>query len=218
MAREKIQVGEYIFNTKKELRDFTKMMMQKLFKREILGDHPFLFELIKRHPDADLKPIRSISFFKAYPNPITGDSSSPHVVFVKQDGSEEAFSWNSCVTGRSNESEKIFSAMRSAISSDLLEFKFSQKQECSICGSKTKLEIDHVEPFCVLAQKFIKSKTNIPTEFIKGDDSRLWFKDSDFEFEQSWLEFHLNNATLQLLCKLCHKRKTKTQLSKHAPI
>lgn len=218
MAREKIQVGEYIFNTKKELRDFTKMMMQKLFKREILGDHPFLFELIKRHPDADLKPIRSISFFKAYPNPITGDISSPHVVFVNQDGSEEAFSWNSCVTGKDHGGSKILAAMRSSIASQVLEFKFSEKKVCNICGSTGKLEVDHLDSFSHLAEYFLYSRKDIPTEFIKGEDSRLWFKDSDSAFEKDWVEFHIKNATLQLLCKTCHKRKTKTQLSKHAPI
>ena len=207
-------MGEYIFNTKKDLRIFTKQMMQKLFNKEILGDHPFLFELIKRHPEPNEKYLNDISFFRAYPNPVTGDTSSPHVVLVRRNGSETPFSWNACVTGRRHGGPQLLNAMRSAISEDIVEFKFSQPQACMSCGSSGELDVDHVVSFAELAEKFLSEKTNHPTEFSKNYQSRDIFCKNDIEFESEWVEFHLKNSTLQLLCKLCHKLKTKESHSK----
>lgn len=218
MSRELISVGQYVFNTKKELRFFTKQMVQKLFNKELPSNHNFFFALIKRHPEYETKFDFPVTHFIAESNPMTGDTSSPHLLACNDRNEKVALSWNSCVTGKPFGGDKMLMAMRSAISDSIIKFYRNSKHECILCKSTSELEVDHVIEFSIIAEQF-KERYNplfVPSKFCKDAYSRDSFLPSDEEYKTNWINYHNKNCELQLLCKTCHKEKTKKQLSINA--
>ena len=73
-------------------------------------------------------------------------------------------------------------------------------------------EVDHKDPtFMTLFNNFIK-ENNYDEEYLlksvnKHNNEDIWYFINP-GMKESWIEYHLHNSYLQLLCVTCHKNKT----------
>ena len=101
--------------------------------------------------------------------------------------------------------------MRTAIAEQVLSYKKGHNK-CIKCGSTKLLEVDHCgdKEFKQLADEFLADKTidNIVTRernfLTTFDITNETIKD----FVIEWQKYHKDQATLQTLCKSCHRQKT----------
>jgi hypothetical protein len=132
---------------------------------------------------------------------------------------------------------KLYDAMRSAIKDQILAYRNNNRGDlevCAICNIKNsknifdsslgfgnlsnniniEFQVDHKKPsFKFLRENFINEKKNlgcrIPTNFIDDQFNIPNFIEEDNEFKNDWCNYHAQNATFQILCKLCNLRKKK---------
>ena len=105
----------------------------------------------------------------------------PTVDLVKEGGEEQVSLLKKCVSGRdSTDHRNIMIEYREVIRPQIVAFRAAAKQVCSICAATNDLHVDHVFPF-----------SKIVAEFMGG----------------SFEEFHLDRATLQMLCRECNMKK-----------
>lgn len=104
-------------------------------------------------------------------------------------------------------------ALRNSIKDQMFDYKKKQLiLKCNYCGDENSCEIDHVKPFHMIKTEFLKTinKDEIPLEFeddIENSCSRI-FKQCDQEFENKWTQYHKEQATYQVLCKTCNRKKS----------
>jgi hypothetical protein len=135
---------------------------------------------------------------------------------IRIDDTKIDFSWvQCCKLGKCMKDNRklLFDAMRHAIKNDTIHFKRTNTLICNICRDNTlkytDYEVDHnIIPFRTLACNFLKDEIDIPTKF---DDSPIYnismFKNEDKEFEKKWIDYHILNCDLQILCKNCNRKK-----------
>ena len=76
-------------------------------------------------------------------------------------------------------------------------------------------EVDHKDPtFMTLFNNFIKEH-NYNEEYLlksvsKHSHEDIWYFINP-AMKESWIEYHLHNSHLQLLCVPCYKNKTKEE-------
>jgi 5-methylcytosine-specific restriction endonuclease McrA len=132
------------------------------------------------------------------------------VIILKNDGSVDNVSvMKKCITGLGGNSDNLYRAMRSSIEPQILQFKQITRHLCTSCGSNQNLEVDHKSPgFFQLVDVFSnETKLPIPTTFDDNEYHSKVFTKQDTLFKEKWNSFHLQNATLQFLCKNCHSKK-----------
>jgi hypothetical protein len=95
----------------------------------------------------------------------------------------ESISWVACSTGRSPTPHGLRVAhLRKLIAPQIIEFRNSAEQKCTLCESTTQLEVDHVYMFKNMIKDYI------------GDS------------DEEWIEFHKQNASLRMLCRSCNQQ------------
>ena len=137
------------------------------------------------------------------------------VMIINDDNTETDISWHTAINGtpKTFESE-LKSAMRYSIEYQIQMFRNNIPHcICNYCNiSNVLMHVDHVVQFQSLYDTFIKSvELKIPNSFIDSKDGtyRRQFTPDDNEFEIEWQKFHLNNATLQILCAKCNLTRKK---------
>ena len=207
-----IIVDEVPYKSKAELKRKTTNIVSQMIEKncvEILpGSEYFSFwsSLFKRNPDkGHLKPS-SFTFEPPY-----------HMKFNVGDY-QDSFSYNFCISQKSNQKTDFFQCLRSTIEPQIKSFRqISLHLPCSICHCTAQYyEIDHIIPFKKLYDDFTKTVDNIEISLVKiSNDSnihRLIFNLED-EYTKSlhdlWDEYHLDFAKLQKLCLDCHRNKTQ---------
>jgi hypothetical protein len=83
-------------------------------------------------------------------------------------------------------------------------------RKCVLCESRNHLEADHhPTPFTQIKADFLAKDGNssVPTEFTFTRGCQPRMKSKDVNFNRRWQRYHLNNASLQWLCKTCNVTK-----------
>ena len=162
-------------------------------------DKQLFLEIIKGHPDKQ----EGIEDFKIRPE------YKSYALFVVRNGIEESISWCCCATGRGKTNNEMLNmALRNAIDYQIKDFR-EHNNKCK-CGNQNHLEVDHIIMFKYLVKSFNENRT-IPTNF--KDEGNRYIVD-DEEYNNEWIKYHKDNATLQILCKDCHSVRTKSQTCK----
>jgi hypothetical protein len=173
---------------------------------------PFLdfCQVFKRHSDYPDKFIGFVDIKIGY-NP---EYKNQLVVYIiKANGEIDDVSvLNNCITGKPKDNLKI--AMRVSIQPQINEYRNSNYiKKCVLCGEHDRIEIDHhseTTPFAKLYIDFMEINTlPIPTSFDDTASYMKCFKSSDREFEESWIQYHKENAILRMLCSQCNNSQPR---------
>ena len=113
---------------------------------------------------------------------------------------------------------RVKQAARKAVEIHKKQFREQVKPNCNRCGIEVyglDAEVDHKDPtFMTLFNNFIKEH-NYNEEYLlksvsKHSHEDIWYFINP-AMKESWIEYHLHNSHLQLLCVPCHKNKTKEE-------
>ena len=135
---------------------------------------------------------------------------------IKNNGSEDSISWNSCINKKVNSiNKRINWAMRNAVESQIKKFKNTNTNKpCELCGTYANITADHIIKFKKLKDDFLLENPDYPKEFGKHKFGLEIFRDEDFEFVKLWQEYHQKNAILRILCKECNEKLDNYQANK----
>ena len=205
------------FDNNDELRDYVISIIKQVgLCRSVKQTHPdvytFFVSLFQRHPEKERKEVSQITdiSIRRFPksNPRQPLTFSDHQFFIiKNNGTEDSISWNTCVKGEINPVEKRLNwAMRRAIEDQIKEFKRKNPKPCEFCKATVNLTVDHIIKFKQLKDDFIIINPVYPTEFSKNEISQEVFREEDKEYSELWQKYHYTNATLRILCKDCNQK------------
>lgn len=197
-----------------ELKKYTINCIQTIGLCEsLLVKDPELYtyfeNLFHRHPDKYKKGVDKmvdISICK-FPGCSTIYSWSDYQIFInKNDGTKDSISWSKCINKCDNPVEKKLKyAMRISVMSQIRTFKSGiLNKKCEFCETTSELTVDHVIKFKKLTDDFISENMDYPKNFGKNKFAQEIFLESDKEYENRWMEYHLKNAKLRILCKKCN--------------
>lgn len=168
-----------------------------------------LVELVKNHPIGFNEEKQHIEIHK---NP-TFDNNYNLVVVNNNDNKTVYLTLYSCITGKyKSNKHHLNDCLRRAIIEQINEFKEtnSMPDKCAICHvelTPDNVEIDHVIPFSVLVDEWIKqNKVDIDTieyEQVKG--VRMI---KDKELINDWVVYHKTHAKLEFICNECNVKKS----------
>ncbi len=200
-------ITKYIIGT---IGFYTKAQIDKYIKEIIktsADEHQdFLLELIKNHPEYELKGGSKI----------TSIVRNWHVFghwelcVMHDDGTKIPFSYKRCYRPTETERALVLAAMRTTIDNQILEFKrhrFVPGDKCTLCdkimNTTRDAVVDHVFKFRTLAGYFINSDNKMPK--TKQNSSRkMCFGDDEKEFRDGWANYHKQNALLRIICASCN--------------
>jgi hypothetical protein len=212
--KKQIFITEFSFNSKKDLEEYTRKLINKLeCPSSIKPNHPyfsFLIEIIKRHPDAEDKIGVGIDYLELRCHPI---HNNPALYIHRVDDSEIDISWVKCCRARTDTARSLLSeAMRQAVAPFVISYKKScSPLSCQMCQANNldykDYHVDHKSPKFQEIRDEFSQKINllIPTTF--SDDERTHqriFKKEDSKFQDEWVSYHNQHATYQILCRLCN--------------
>ncbi|MBX3208412.1 MAG: DCL family protein [Labilithrix sp.] len=194
------------FRTQKALREHCS----RLLKLPTLDAdaQSFLRELLERHPERDIKVGCGVA--RVY---IGGNDFGKRCFWIERiDGSRTDFSFISCISPPSHESE-VRTAMRRHIDSQIIAFRDHAFSEgvavaCAITGQLVANEdahIDHRPPntFHTLVDRFLASESReIRTVAVEPtrDGVTAWGL-ADLELAARWSAFHAQYCDLQVVTK-----------------
>lgn len=170
----------------------------------------FWKDLFKRHPT------------KGHFNPTSFTFEKPCNMYFNVDNYRDSFSYNVCITGKmKNKTIDYFDCLRSSIEPQIKAFRNkSTPLKCNSCNitDDIKYEVDHVITFKTLYEDFIQTVDGVEIDDLKmkynSTRHRTLFDLSD-QYTKSlhdlWVEYHDENAVLQILCRKCHILKTKSK-------
>jgi hypothetical protein len=123
------------------------------------------------------------------------------------------FSWyNTAGFATVNPKTILAEAFRVCIDNQIDKFKIScEDLKCEFCSSREILEVDHIIQFKKLQEEFMKNtKEKIPLTFDKEKlTNRTKFKKEDKKLNDEFYKYHLENATLRILCRTCNRKRKK---------
>jgi len=205
------------FDTTDELRDYVIRLIRNTgLSISLKQTHPdvyiFFKSLFQRHPEKERKGVALINdisirrFPKASPHGTL--AVTDHQFFIiKNDGTEDSISWNTCVKGAIISVEKRLNwAMRLAIEDQIKDFKCKNVKPCEFCGTTTNPTVDHIIKFKKLKDDFLILNPVHPTEFSKNNLAQEIFREEDNKYSELWQEYHRHTATLRILCKECNQK------------
>jgi len=215
-----IDIGGKEFHSKRSCADYVRGVIKSLDVCEIGKHHSwfwFFRDLIERHPRRDEKIGVGVEAFYILQNPCNRKAMT--LMVERSDGSRIDFSWLTCVDGKDKSTKAdLLAAMRSAVMSQVLDFRGAHFsgfcQECSKEIDMAESNVDHVDTFKILADRFLDGHKNIPNEF-DGHPTRFTtvFKSKDIQFRRDWELFHRENAKLQITCRECNQVKLRRERS-----
>jgi hypothetical protein len=202
--REKPIVAGMRFPTREALLRYAKSRRDHIgvtlsVKSSSPTDLDFFYELLQRHPEADLK-LENFDDFMICDNEI---GSGLEMRVVRSDSlPPRSFSLPTCVTGRATGAKPIIGAMRFAIVDQITHFKQTAPPLCALC-SQPASHADHVIHFEQLVYNFLKQHTP-PTKFGRAVANQYCFLADDDAYETLWRDYHYRHAELRHLCSQCN--------------
>ena len=166
-----------------------------------------LMELFKNHPEYPSK-FENVVDVAIVENKLI--KKYFELQLIKSDGRIDNVSYKACIYKQSKDSN-LKNAMRYAIINQILEYRNTcDKLVCEMCRSEQNIQIDHVIQFKQLYNNFLLQNTvPVPTQFDDNYYNSAMFKDDDFNFENSWYEYHKNHCILRCLCSKCNLTRNK---------
>lgn len=171
-------------------------------------DHTFLLDLIERHPDRDIKVGCGIARFF-----VAASGQGTNCFWLERlDGSTTDFSFKSCITAPSHESD-VRQALRGLITGQVIAFRDSafmmtETVPCAITGvpvASPNAHVDHRPPktFLALIRAFLASESvrinDVGVEgTVDGVTSRTLL---DVALAERWCRYHRENCDLQIVTK-----------------
>ena len=217
--KNQIIINNKIFNTQKECENYTRMILTELnitdsVKLKNNEYFNYLISLCKRHPHYNEKFKNFIDFN------ISNDALNKKAFalnIINNDNTLTEISWRICVTGKGKTSKTEFnSALRECIINQIFNFKNnSDLSYCTICNCSLIdkiIHVDHEKQFNQLVNEFIKiNEIIIPNKYDKKDITfeRL-FTDDDKWIGKLFEIYHLEHATLRIVCSTCNLTRKKS--------
>lgn len=194
--------GPLKFRTKEALKAHVKPVIDSLGACEIPPEHErfsFMMDLFRNHQDS--KKVTPLKFTREM-------SDYGSLVFFYHTADKKVdFSWDICCFYFKSRKELLNNTLRNSIKPYMDAFRKSlPKEECKFCQSTIKVQIDHIYPFSLIRDEFLKDRVDIPTSF--QGNVFIQFKPEDEAFKQDWIAHHNKIATYQPLCKACNLRKS----------
>lgn len=221
MTKQKYFIGDLGFKTKKECENYTRTIINGLGCCKIHKTHDkysFFVSLLNNHPNCLTKIGSGIDYFYIQPNPLI--EKYFQTMIKRTDGTNVDFSWVHCCQFKDKtDVDKLLRAMRYAIKDDIIRFKKQSQLKCVQCQSEDELyedfHVDHDNPsFKTLKDNFLQATDKlIPTSFTDCNKYKLTMFTNDSNsnaFKKEWIEYHNNHCNLQILCRDCNLRKTKS--------
>lgn len=218
---KQIIIGNKIFKTQTECEKYTRSILTELgltdsvkIKNEEYFN--FLILLCKRHPH-HIDKLNKFVDFQIYQDALNKRGLALNI--VNNDNTYTEISWRICVTGTGKSQKTLFnSALRQCISYQIKEFRYASDlsycRECNCSLDDKTPHIDHDEiQFIKLVEDFMelnKETIIMPIEYNKKDITfETLFKDEDTWIGKVFEPYHLQHATLRVLCETCNLTRKK---------
>ena len=208
-------IGSLEFKTKNDSVNYTRNIINNIGENTINNTHEhylFFNDLLNNHHKKEYKIGCGIDAFIIVKN---ARNTGYEIQIKRIDGTYESFSWRDCATHtHKNEHQLLEAAMRTAIDSQILEFRNNTPEKCATCDKIITCHVDHISPtFNQIKNQFLNTIDHAPSEFDKEPHTHQHtFRDCDADFENKWQLYHKKEANLQYLCITCHKNKTKNDI------
>jgi hypothetical protein len=224
--KKQITIGNKHFKTQTECEKYTRTILTELgitnsVKLKNKEYFDFLILLCQRHPH-HIDKLNKFVDFKIYQDSLNKRGLALNI--VNNDNTYTEISWRICVSGTGKSQKSLFnSALRQCISYQIKEFRditdLSYCSECKCSLNDKTLHIDHHETqFIKLVEDFIelnKETIIIPNEYNKKDITfETLFKDEDNWIGKLFEPYHLQHATLRVLCETCNLTREKYKKNK----
>lgn len=223
MPGKKVTIGGNIYNSQKEAKvavvarlnkmktkyklEYGKKIREKVtigedfdFLLDLFNNHPYAEEMLEGElPDAFVVELNQMN------------KGSIHLIYNTTGCKEDSFSWNACITGKTQSKEMaIESALRHAIVPDIHKFKV-RNRKCAVCQTGGIMEIDHCGDmeFRHISAGFKKENDLSDVELCKTNLYTSSFVDD--AISERFRKYHNKYAKLQALCVKCHKTKTSSR-------
>lgn len=179
-----------------------------------IGTKPFIFftDLCLRHPESDFK-MKYFYDFSIRQNILNKKALELNIVNL--DKTITPISWKTCITGKHHDKNYLLnSALRHSITNQIIDFKNNNfTTKCSMCNHYTNsIHIDHVLQFKDIVENF-KMLNNIDISDITFDTdlktNQCIFKEKDSVFRNNFVKYHLEHATLRIVCARCNLTRNK---------
>ena len=218
---KQIIIGTKIFKTQTECEKYTRSILTELgitdsVKNKNEEYFNFLFLLCKRHPQ-HIDKLNKFVDFQIYQDALNKRALALNI--VNNDNTFKEISWRICVTGTGKSQKTLFnSALRQCISYQIKEFRYASDlsycRQCNCSLDDKTPHIDHYEiQFIQLVEDFMelnKETIIMPIEYNKKDITfETLFKDEDTWIGKVFEPYHLQHATLRVLCETCNLTRKK---------
>lgn len=209
-----ITIGTTHYRTKEAVRNVCRGIVQRYGVDNDVTDpdeDAFLRDLLKCHPEYDLKRGAGIAYFRVIANTHYGRNKFGLAV-VRLDGEVVDFSWNACLTPPTHRAQ-VLSALRYAIADQVIAARnaaldVGQPLVCSVTGtpitSVAELHMDHADPtFLDLAGQFIANNGALDSFRILPDPGTgiSYTELEDKALEGRWQCYHQERAVLRPVLK-----------------
>lgn len=208
-----ISIGDLEFKTKVAAKQFVKKLIYELGECVVERKHSkfaFFSDLLKNHSEYAEKVGCGVDYFSIQRHRL--NPKYLEIQLTRMDRTSVIFGWNCCATmSQKSVKSNLSTAMRTAISYQVLRFRKNAEIVCKICNTcKGNMHVDHLNPsFHALATAFLENR-DAPNTFMMDDHLHMYrFKVDDAQFEKEWKEFHAQNATYQIMCQSCNIKKGK---------
>jgi hypothetical protein len=210
--RVAIQVGSQAFYSKKEAKEFCRVIVSQYpdYQRLAPVDDDFLRDLIQLHPQVEEKVGAGISHFSIA---LDGEwKKTRHFVVHRLDGTSTDFSYHTCIDG-TNDRQDRYAALRYAVSKQVTDFKRrcfagGEPPICVYSGSRlTEVDahVDHESPFTFLALAnawLIDMGLTVDGLQLVANADNQWVRElRDQGLIKSWQTYHAATAKLRLISK-----------------
>ena len=211
-----VELTSKSFRSQKAAEDYFRDMLHRYGDGDEVNeeDHRLLYELLQRHPEAEVKiGISGVrSFYRA-----RTDMYKSCFFVMRKDGSTTDFSLRSCITGQPPSlKQEFYEACMQAVSAELMERKRTLFREaggtlwCSKtgeCVTLTDSEYRHTAPkFREIVNSFVEAR-GIEVGAVGlsvGSDMQYVTTFTDAKLEEDFKTFHSEHAQLAIFKK--HER------------
>jgi hypothetical protein len=221
--KKTIKIGDKTFSSNAECERYTRsliteMGITKSVKQNNMNTFKYLLNLGERHHNYEEKFERFIDF------EIRVDIMNKKglaLFIVNNDRTITEISWKKCITGKTTPIRDLFiSSLRESIYPQISHYRENTDLSyCRICDCSLidkLIHIDHYEPqFAELINNFLEIHNGlvIPTKYDKNKITyHTKFKEQDEWIGDKFAKYHLEHATLRVLCESCNIKRPKAEL------
>lgn len=214
-----IVIGDKKFKTQTDCEKYTRQILTELgITNSVMNKNTEYFIYLKllceRHPNYNEKLLKMVDF------KINSSRLNPRGLelnIINNDNTYTEISWKTCVSGTTKPIKKIFvSALRQSITHQIMQFKettdLSYCKKCNCCLKDKRNNVDHhTIQFIQLVDDFMElNKIQMPIEYNKKNITfEIVFKEEDKWIGELFSSYHLQHATLRILCEPCNLTRKK---------